>query len=916
MKKQLKQGRSKTFAHYELVGELGKGGMGIVYKAKDLMLKRECALKVLLPSVIEDKRTLRRFVEEARAVAKLKHPNIVDIYEAGTSPTFFFTMEYVEGVTLKEWILQKARRKQREILKIFVNICKGVEYAHHKKIIHRDLKPQNIMLNQQNEPKVMDFGLARQLDSGRSLSLSGEIVGTPTYMAPEVAYGSKGDERSDIYSLGAILYEMVTNKTPLEGETTLEIFFKLANSEIVAPSQLNSSISKDLETVCLHALNKEPEERYQTVKFLRREVENILANKPIATRSPGVFEKTFKWCKRYPLVALLLLLTISASFLASGFYYKERQTSKEERRIREELLKSKEAIRKQADDILEKARQLEKAKLAKEEFLRVSQENLGKGHLQAAQYQISMRNFTAAAHELTAAYEIFHAVSPKRKKLRESYLAEIIMRLQHSVLPHLPRQLYKISWPYSPGYSWTFNERYLALKTMGKIFCWDLKQINHSKKFEQLENANYILGCPPHQGPICLSNDDSILTCVDQYGLTRYDVQGQRRLLCIPLDLLDYRITMATSKDMQKIIIRDQAKVLLFNAAKKQLTKIVRHKDTPLDHWQIKRLGLAVSYDGFKFALNSSWGIDIQDIRKKEKTVLKHLGGNTSCLRFSPNNKSLVYGDSRGRLIIYDIKDGFRWMFTAHENEIRDIAFSADGRLFASGDCTGKVFIWDSTTRKKVNSIQLEHGVANLRFVNTGSDLLILSQSDTQIYLQRWTLEPDLDKTLLLKEEEQRLIRPAQKIVSNIDYFYQNPILISATGRFVFMPYFILIFFWDIENGIFNQPSDYSRLQITGGEFTRITGICLSSDEKWIAIIGRNSEVVIKNTMRNHVPQKINLPVLNFYTKMAFFHPMAHFLFILILIHYVAMIFLNRPCEKKYRSAMKFWRSQSILVKI
>jgi formylglycine-generating enzyme required for sulfatase activity/tRNA A-37 threonylcarbamoyl transferase component Bud32 len=308
------------FGDYELLGEVARGAMGIVYRARQSSLNRTVAVKMIRGSMLSSESEVRRFKAEAEAAASLNHPNIVPIYEVGEHEgQHYFSMKLVEGGTLAGRILELGA-DSRSTAQLIVTIARAVHEAHQHGILHRDLKPGNILLDEAGHPHVTDFGLARQLGSESSLTVSGQIMGTPFYMAPEQAAGETRSlsTAADIYSLGAILFEILAGQPPFKGTTLLETLRKASEEEVprianVAPGR---RIDRDLETIAAKCLQKEPAARYPSVAALAEDLENWLAGRPIAARPISAVERALKWVKRKPVlaglsgIAALLLLTL------------------------------------------------------------------------------------------------------------------------------------------------------------------------------------------------------------------------------------------------------------------------------------------------------------------------------------------------------------------------------------------------------------------------------------------------------------------------------------------------------------------------------------------------------------------------------------------------------------------------------
>ncbi|MDD2211884.1 MAG: Stk1 family PASTA domain-containing Ser/Thr kinase [Clostridia bacterium] len=255
---------------YELLEQVGGGGMALVYRAKDVYLNRIVAIKILREQFTSDEEFVTRFRREAQAVASLSHHNIVSIYDVGQDGgTYYLVMEMVEGRDLKALIKEKSPFSTRETVELATQICDALAHAHEHQIIHRDIKPHNIIITSEGKAKVTDFGLARAV-SMATVTHTGNIMGSVHYFSPEQARGEIADEKSDIYSLGVVLYEMVTGKLPFEGESPISIALSKIQNDPVVPSEINPQIGEALEKVILRAMAKDPRKRYASISELRR----------------------------------------------------------------------------------------------------------------------------------------------------------------------------------------------------------------------------------------------------------------------------------------------------------------------------------------------------------------------------------------------------------------------------------------------------------------------------------------------------------------------------------------------------------------------------------------------------------------------------------------------------------------------
>ena len=306
----------KIIGDYEILEEIARGAMGVVYKARQRRLNRVVALKMILNHQFAAQQDLDRFVIEAEAAARLDHAGIVPIFElAEYQGCPYFSMGLVEGTSLADSIVSGSL-PWREAAAIVTKVARALAYAHEQGVIHRDIKPANILLDSKGEPKVTDFGLAKCIDHDHGMTVSGTILGTPSFMPPEQASGDAGDvdTSGDIYSLGAVLYAITTGRAPFQAADTLQILVKVLDSEPEPMRRLNPGVPQDLESICLKCLHKKPHGRYPTAAALADDLDRLLRNEPVEARLANGYQEVRRWMRQKPLLAshLVALLWVDA----------------------------------------------------------------------------------------------------------------------------------------------------------------------------------------------------------------------------------------------------------------------------------------------------------------------------------------------------------------------------------------------------------------------------------------------------------------------------------------------------------------------------------------------------------------------------------------------------------------------------
>ncbi len=320
----------KHFGDYEILEEIDRGGMGVVYRARHLQLGRIVALKLIRSGELASAEEVERFLGEAEAAAALTHPGIVPIYEVGTlHGLVFYTMAYIDGSSLSE-LVARGGMDPTQAVRIVHKLCDALQYAHQQGVYHRDLKPANVLVNAEGQPVIIDFGLAKLAYRDQSLTTTGQILGTPAYMAPEQASGRNEDigPAADIYSLGAILYCLCAGQPAFSGPTPFDVLIQVLERRPPAPSKLNKRVDRQLDHVCLRSLEKDPADRYASASELAADLQRLLSDQPIETAQESFMERIYHWWQREPiLVAHVLGIGATTIIVAVAYVLRGEQTA-------------------------------------------------------------------------------------------------------------------------------------------------------------------------------------------------------------------------------------------------------------------------------------------------------------------------------------------------------------------------------------------------------------------------------------------------------------------------------------------------------------------------------------------------------------------------------------------------------------
>jgi WD40 repeat protein/serine/threonine protein kinase len=714
---------------YELLAELGRGGMGVVYQARQTALDRVVALKMILAGGHAGEHDLARFRTEAEAVARLRHPNVVQIHEVGQQNGLpYFSLEFCEGGSLEKK-LAGTPLPPREAARLVETLARAMEAAHQKGIIHRDLKPANVLLAEDGSPKITDFGLAKKLEEGAGQTGTGDVLGTPSYMAPEQAGGRARQvgTLADVYDLGAILYECLTGRPPFKAATVMDTLLQVLSEEPVPVQHLQPKVPRDLETITLKCLQKEPGKRYATAADLADDLRRFQAGKPVVARPVGRLERGWRWCRRNPAVAASLAVVALALCGGAGVAtwqavearaqagraeeaLADRNTALGEARASAEEQKQARQAEQQAREAAQRQEQLANQRLRKSEWL-----------VYAAQIGLAQREWQDG--NVGHARDLLDACQWNLRGWEHRYLCTLFNSNQHTFRGHTA-EVHSVA--FSP------DGKHLATASADQsVKVWDAASGQETLTLKGHTKEVLSVAFSPDGKRLASGSWDGTVKVWDAAtGQETLSLQGHtaevysvafspdgNRLASASYDRTVRIWDAQTGQETLSLKGHsDQVKSVTFSrdgqrlaSASRDGTVKVWDAGTGLETLSLKGASAAVAFspDGTRLAGGDDTVQVWEAATGQETFTLRGHTGALTSVAFSPDSKRLASASQDHTVKVWDTATGQETLsLKGHTGLVSSVAFSPDGKRLASASHDRTVRVWDAATGQEILSLK------------------------------------------------------------------------------------------------------------------------------------------------------------------------------------------------------------------